>query len=56
MGGEMSASYRFNNVLAPSNTLNIGLGAAYVYGIDLSKENNESLFGMPPFKTTGELN
>jgi len=56
MGGEMSASYRFVNVLAPSNTLNLGLGAAYVYGIDLSGENYEPLFGMPPFKTTGELN
>ena len=55
MGGEMSASYRFNYVFAPSNTLNIGLGAAYVYGIDLSNENNEPLFGMPPFKTTGEI-
>jgi hemoglobin/transferrin/lactoferrin receptor protein len=55
MGGEMSASYGFNNVFAPSNTLSIGLGAAYVYGIDMSKENNEPLFGMPPFKTTGEI-
>ncbi|MBN2167287.1 MAG: TonB-dependent receptor [Marinilabiliaceae bacterium] len=56
MGVEMSASYGFNNVFAPSNTLNVGIGAAYVYGIDMSKENNEPLFGMPPFKTTGEIN
>ncbi len=53
MGGEMSASYGFNNVFKPSNKLNIGLGAAYVYGIDMSKNNNDPLFGMPPFKTTG---
>jgi len=55
MGGEMSASYGFNNVLKPSNTLNIGLGVAYVYGIDMSNKNNDPLFGMPPFKTTGEI-
>jgi len=56
LGGEMSASYGFNNVFKPSNTLNIGLGAAYVYGIDMSNNNNDPLFGMPPFKTTGEIN
>jgi outer membrane receptor protein involved in Fe transport len=56
MGGEMSVSYGFNNVFKPSNTLNIGLGAAYVYGIDRSDNKNEPLFGMPPFKTTGEIN
>lgn len=55
LGGEFSASYRLDNVVAFSNTLNIGLGAAYVYGIDLSGEDNQPLFGMPPFKTTGEL-
>jgi iron complex outermembrane receptor protein len=56
MGGELSASYRFDNVFANSNSLYAGLGAAYVYGTDLSKNNDEPLFGMPPFKLTGELN
>lgn len=56
MGGEISASYGFNNVFKPSNTLNVGLGAAYVYGIDMSNNNNDPLFGIPPFKTTGEIN
>jgi len=56
MGGEMSASYGFNNVFKPSNTLNIGFGAAYVYGIDMSNNKKDPLFGMPPFKTTGEIN
>jgi len=55
MGGEVSASYGFNNVFAPSNTLNIGLGAAYEYGIDLSNQKNEPLFGVPPFKITVEI-
>ncbi|MGI5847841.1 MAG: TonB-dependent receptor [Candidatus Cryptobacteroides sp.] len=55
MGGEMSTSYGFNNIFKPSNTLNIGLGAAYVYGVDLAK-NSKPLFGIPPFKTTGEIN
>jgi len=55
MGGEMSTSYGFNNIFKPSNTLNIGLGAAYVYGVDLAN-NNKPLFGIPPFKTTGEIN
>lgn len=55
MGGEMSVSYTFSNVFKPSNTLNIGLGAAYVYGIDMSN-NNKPLFGMPPFNMTSEIN
>ena len=55
MGSEVSASYGFNNVFAPSNTLNIGLGAAYEYGIDLSNQKNEPLFGVPPFKITVEI-
>ncbi|NCC99078.1 MAG: hypothetical protein EOL95_05150 [Bacteroidia bacterium] len=55
MGGEVSSSYSFKNVFKPSNTLNVGFGAAYVYGIDMSNNNNDPLFGMPPFKITGEI-
>lgn len=55
MGGEISASYSLENVFAPANTLNMGLGAAYVYGIDLSGDKNDPLFGIPPFNVTTEL-
>lgn len=56
MGGECSLSYIFDNVFKASNTLNAGLGAAYVYGVDKSGDDDEPLFGIPPFKTTVELN
>lgn len=56
MGGECSASYLFNNVFKPSNTLHAIWGAAYVYGIDKSGESNEPLFGIPPFKTSFDFN
>jgi len=56
MGGEFSASYSFNNVLKVYNSLYIGLGISYVYGIDKSSENDEALFGIPPLKSTIELN
>ncbi len=55
-GGELSASYRFDNILHPANTLYVGLGSSHVYGVDLSKDgDNVPLFGVPPFKLTGEL-
>ncbi len=50
MGGELSAAYQFNNVLKPSNSLYLGLGAAYVYGIELLEGDNAPLFGVPPLK------
>jgi outer membrane receptor protein involved in Fe transport len=56
MGGELSAAYQFNNVLRPSNSLLLGVGAAYVYGVDLSEGGNSPLFGIPPFKLNVELN
>jgi outer membrane receptor protein involved in Fe transport len=54
-GGEFSAAFRFDRVLAPSNTLYAGLGAAYVYGVDLTGGNDAPLFGIPPFRTTFDL-
>lgn len=50
MGGEFSANYCFENVLKPSNSLYWGMGAAYVYGVDLSVGDNAPLFGIPPLK------
>ncbi len=55
-GGELSASYRFDNILKAGNTLNAFLGASYVYGIDKAGEEDVPLFGIPPFKTTLDLN
>lgn len=55
MGGELSASYRFDNVLKASNSLFTSLGTSYVYGIDKSSKKDEALFGIPPLKTTIEL-
>lgn len=54
-GGELSLSYRFDGVFSPANALYAGLGAAYVFGIDLSDEENAPLFGIPPLNTTLEL-
>ena len=56
MGGELSAAYQFNNVLRPSNSLHLGVGTAYVYGVDLSEGGDFPLFGIPPFKANIELN
>jgi outer membrane receptor protein involved in Fe transport len=56
MGGEFSAAYQFNNVLKPSNSLYLGTGASYVYGVDLSDGENTPLFGIPPFKMNAEIN
>lgn len=56
MGGEFSAAYRFDDVFKPSNSLYIGTGAAYVYGIDLSEEQDSPLFGIPPIKINAEIN
>ncbi|MFW5721351.1 MAG: TonB-dependent receptor, partial [Bacteroidota bacterium] len=56
IGGEFSAAYRFDNVLKPSNSLYLGTGAAYVYGIDLSEKKEAPLFGIPPLKVNAELN
>ncbi|NCD09819.1 MAG: TonB-dependent receptor [Negativicutes bacterium] len=56
MGGELSAAYQFNNILRPSNSLHLGVGAAYVYGVDLSEGGDSPLFGIPPFKVNVELN
>ncbi len=56
MGGEFSASYRFNDVFKAYNSLYIGTGAAYVYGIDLSNGDDLPLFGMPPFNVKLDVN
>ena len=62
-GGEISGSYRFDNVFTPSDNLFAEIGASYQYGVDLSKEEEDSpLFGIPPFtilariKYKGQLN
>lgn len=55
-GSELSASYRFNHVFKPTNSLFAGLGAAYIYGIDKSENTNTLLFGIPPFKLNFDLN
>ncbi|MBI9068276.1 MAG: TonB-dependent receptor [Salinivirgaceae bacterium] len=54
-GGELSTSYRFDNVFKPGNALFAGLGSAYVYGIDKSIGDDEPLFGIPPLKTNIDL-
>jgi outer membrane receptor protein involved in Fe transport len=55
-GGELSVSYRFDNVFKKSNTLFASIGIAYTYGIDLyASGNNAPLFGIPPLSTSGEL-
>jgi outer membrane receptor protein involved in Fe transport len=55
MGGELSMSYRFENVLRRRNTLDVGVGAAYVYGVDLSLAVDAPLFGMPPPRAMFDL-
>ncbi|ALO17228.1 Colicin I receptor precursor [Salinivirga cyanobacteriivorans] len=55
MGGEFSAAYQFNNVFKSSNSLYLGTGAAYVYGVDLAEGENAPLFGIPPFKMNTEI-
>jgi len=55
MGGELSAAYRFENIFKPSNSLYLGTGIAYVYGIDLSEDKDAPLFGIPPLKINMEL-
>lgn len=55
MGGEFSIAYQFNKVFKPSNSLCLGTGAAYVYGIDLLNGKNAPLFGIPPFKLDAEI-
>ncbi len=55
MGGEFSAAYQFDNVLKPSNSLYLGTGMAYVYGIDLLEGENAPLFGIPPFNINLEV-
>lgn len=54
-GGECSASYRFDNVFKAYNSLNVGTGAAYVYGVDITNGENVPLFGMPPLKIKLDL-
>lgn len=55
-GGELSTSYRFDNILKPSNNLILSLGLSYVYGVDLSQDyDNAPLFGMPPLKTNFDI-
>ncbi len=55
-GGEFSLAYRFEHVYTPLSDLYIGLGGAYVYGIDKAAEKDDApLFGIPPLKLTGEL-
>ncbi len=56
LGGETSASYRFDNIFRPSNSLHLGLGGSYVYGIDLFDNKNKTpLFGIPPLKITENI-
>ncbi|MDP8238054.1 MAG: TonB-dependent receptor [Candidatus Hatepunaea meridiana] len=56
MGGELSMSYRINGVIRPSNNLFVGLGTSYVYGVDLFSDKDDApLFGIPPWKVTGNL-
>ncbi|MDD3906890.1 MAG: TonB-dependent receptor [Bacteroidales bacterium] len=55
-GGELSAAYRMDHVLRPSNSLHLGAGVAYVYGADRSEGDDSPLFGIPPFKVNIELN
>ncbi len=50
LGGEFSASYYFDRVFRPSNTLYLSAGGAYVYGVDLSGTQEKPLFGIPPLK------
>ncbi len=50
LGGEFSASYGFDGIFRPSNTLYLSAGGAYVYGMDLSGEQAVPLFGIPPLK------
>ncbi len=56
VGGELSTSYRFDNVIKAGNTLYAGLGAAYVYGTDQTAGGDEPLFGIPPFKLNVDIN
>jgi len=51
MGGELSSSYRFDNVVRKSDNILVRLTASHVYGIDMFKDN-APLFGMPPFNVT----
>ena len=51
MGGELSSSYRFDNVLKKSDNLLVSLSAAHVHGVDMFKDN-APLFGMPPLNFT----
>ncbi len=55
MGGELSALFRFADILKPANNLYAGLGASYIYGVDLSGNEKEPLFGIPPFKIRADL-
>lgn len=55
-GGELTASYRFDNIIKAGNTLYTTLGSSYVYGIDKYISNDEPLFGVPPFKLNIDLN
>lgn len=55
LGGELSASYRFDGVLKNSNSLFVAAGMSYVYGIDKSGDEVKALFGVPPFQTTLEF-
>ncbi len=54
-GGETSVNYLFSNVFCSYNTLNVGVGGAYVYGIDLSGAAEKPLFGMPPLKVDADI-
>lgn len=55
-GGEISLSYKFEEVIKSENDLYLGLAASYVYGIDKSSENSdEPLFGIPPLNLLADL-
>lgn len=55
LGGELSASYRFEDVFRKANALHAGTGVAYVYGIDLSGSKETPLFGVPPLRILADL-
>ncbi len=56
LGGEMSVSYRFDNVIKAGNVVFAGLGTSYIYGIDKFAGNHAPMFGVPPFTLKFDLN
>lgn len=54
MGGELSSSYRFDNLFKKSDNLLVRLTASHVHGIDMFKDD-APLFGIPPLNVTPSL-